>query len=78
MWKHILLLSEGKKLQDLFLQKLVIALVLVTGHAAGEERSPAESPAAGMGMHPDSSLKPDWSRSLGACSEPGSVLTLAY
>lgn len=48
MWKHILLPSEGKKLQDLLLQKVIIALVLVAGHTAGEERSPAESPAAGM------------------------------
>lgn len=48
-----------------------IALVLIAGHAAGEERSPAESPAAGMGLplHPNSSLKPNWSSILGACSE---------
>lgn len=68
MWK---LPSEGKELQDLFLQKLVIVLVLVAGHSAGEERSPAESSAAGMGLplHPNSSLKTNWSSILGACSE---------
>lgn len=78
MWKHILLPSEGKKLQDLFLQKLIIALVLVAGHAAGEERSLENAQLLGWDclctLIPAQSLL---EQKPGACSEPGSLLTLA-